>query len=86
MDNALTNTISPMEALWALFQAQSKTVRREFTKRVLSLAKQEEEERLAKERNASLMRQLNSIRKEMKDGNCTTCNTKEELDAFFDSL
>lgn len=82
MAATLDQTISPADALWALYQVQSKKVKSIFRKKLL------EEELKEKEslNDRSFLSVASQVRQEYKEGKVTTCNTLEEIEAHLDSL
>lgn len=79
--------INLADTLWALFLAQTKSVRKELTRRIMALEKEESRTRNVNSKaSLELSQRLESIRQEMREGQCVVCNTQEELDSFFASL
>lgn len=74
------NTVSPLDALWALFQTQTKPVREAFTQRLLEAedAKRKKQEARFKE---SFTRAVNDMREAQRTGEQVMT-----LDEFLDSL
>jgi len=79
--------ISPVEALWALYQAQTKKVKKIFRRMILEEEREEEERTFQKYvASTSFLTHVSKVRKEYQEGKTTTCNSLEEIEAHLDSL
>lgn len=67
--------VNKVDAIWALIQCQTKSVQNALIKRFVAL-----------DREQNLRAKLDSARQEIAKGNCTTCNTQEELNQFLATL
>ena len=70
-----TQQVSAVDAIWSLVQCQTKSVQKALIKRFVALDKEQ-----------ALQARLDAARQEIANGNCTTCNTQDELDNFLKSL
>lgn len=87
METTTDVKISPVEALWALYQAQTKKVKKILRKRILEEERDEEEKAFQKYvASASFLAHVSKVRKEYQEGKTTTCNSLGEIEAHLDSL
>lgn len=71
-------TVTPVEALWALFKSQTKKVQREFSERLI----QSNNAAVLTPELAKLMVEVESSRAK---GETVAFNSAEELDAYLES-
>lgn len=67
--------VNMVDAIWSLVQCQTKSVQKALTKRFVAL-----------DREQQLQVKLDNARQEIAAGNCTTCNTQDELNQFLAAL
>ena len=79
--------ISPVDALWALIQGQSKSVQKTIKHRLDVLYPAESpESAFAKTTSPDLKVRIEKGREEIRRNECVTVRSKEELDDFLSAL
>lgn len=87
METTTTPKISTLDAIWALYQAQSKRVKRILRKRILEEEREEEEKAFQKYvSSATFLTHVRKVRQEYQDGEGVTLKTPDEIENYLDSL